>query len=524
LAPNNAKTISCITYNLKKEMKKILSKTFLGIAILIFSLGDTYGQRDEFLYNKGNGDQNNSVLIDNMLYLNQFDHPLPVEQQMLYKYAEARLALESSRSYEMLANFKDFQKHCTENNIKTLGGPMLGNVSTNSVNVWTRTIKPASVEVLVSAEGKEKRFGPLESGYESQLSVVIPLTGLEPGVKYAYKVFVDGEKIETPFETSFHTISDKNEDNTRILFGSCFHRWGLGNEKQSKSMLAREADAFLAIGDIAVQDKLNHVGWHSLDYLARDLYPAWQDLVSKVPVYAAWDDHDYFRNDGWGIPPGYTNEDREKVWEVFRYSWANPYYGFGDDEKGVFFRTRIGAADVILLDHRYFRTKSSFLGEKQMLWLEEQLLDCKGPFIVLSCGTMWSDYVSDGKDSWGQFDPEAREKIFSLIEKNNIQGVLLISGDRHGARGFTIPRPSGFKFYEFEGASLGGRGGPSAKTGLENRLYVVKGEYAFSEFTFDTKKKDPTVTFRLIGEEGNILHELDLKRSELTPANYSPAE
>jgi alkaline phosphatase D len=92
-----------------------------------------------------------------------------------------------------------------------------------------------------------------------------------------------------------------------------------------------------------------------------------------------------------------------------------------------------------------------------MAWLETQLQDCKGPFIVLSSGTMWSDYISDGKDSWGKHDREGRERIFDLIEQNRVPGVLLISGDRHGARGFRIPRRSGFAFYEFEVASLGGK-------------------------------------------------------------------
>ncbi len=70
------------------------------------------------------------------------------------------------------------------------------------------------------------------------------------------------------------------------------------------------------------------------------------------------------------------------------------------------------------------------------------MLDCKGPFIVLIHRNIWSDYVTEGKDSWVCDDPEGQEEIRNLIEENNIQGVLLISGDRHGARGFTISRPS----------------------------------------------------------------------------------
>ena len=500
-------------------MKRQYTKFFPGIFILLFSTGNIFGQANNIPYR--DGVQFSPRWIDNLVFLNHFDHELPPEKQALYKWAETRLAGETYKGFASLADYSGLQNHCEENNIKLLGGPMLGNVTSSSVNVWVRTVKPAKVKVMVKTEDKEKKFGPVESTPSSELAAVVPVTGLKPGTKYTYSVWVDGEKLEIPVETTIKTISDRKEDNTRILFGSCYHRWGLGNEKQSRAMIDRNPDAFLAIGDIAAQDRNNSMGWHSLDYLARDLYPAWQNLVAKVPVYAAWDDHDYFDNDRWGIPEGYTNEDRENVWKVFRHAWNNPSYGFGDDEKGIFFRTRIGAADVLLLDHRYFRTKESFLGEKQMQWLEEQLLDCKGPFIILSTGTMWSDYVSNGKDSWGQFDPKGREKIFSLIEKNNIAGVLLISGDRHGARGFTIPRPSGFQFYEFEGGSLGALGGPPInKPEWKNRLYGISGEYAFSEFTFDTSVDDPTVTFRLIGENGNIIHKLKLKRSELTPANY----
>jgi alkaline phosphatase D len=361
----------------------------------------------------------------------------------------------------------------------------------------------------------------VESTPESELSANVRISGLKPNTRYTYEVYVGGQKIAIPDGAYIQTLRDSDKVDTRIVFGSCFHRWGLGNEKQSNTIISRNPHAFLGIGDIAAQDKRNSMGWHSLDYLARDLYPAWQNLVSRVPAYALWDDHDYFDDDMWGTPPGFTTQDKENVWKVFRYAWNNPAYGFGEDGKGVFFRTRIDPCDVIFVDHRYFRKKESFLGEEQMKWLEEQLMDCKGPFIILACGSMWSDYVSGGKDSWGTFDHEAREKILSLIEKNNIGGVLLISGDRHGARGFRIPRPSGFNFYEFEVASLGGiTGPPETMPEWTTQFYGINGKYAFGEFTFNTKLPDPTVTFRLIGEEGNFFHEMILKRSELTPANF----
>jgi len=208
-----------------------------------------------------------------------------------------------------------------------------------------------------------------------------------------------------------------------------------------------------------------------------DKHAAWKKLVATIPVYTTWDDHDYFNDDLFNVPEGYTQKDKEAVCKIFR-------------EKG------------------------NFLGDKQMKWFEKQLLDCKDPFIILSSLTMWSDYVSEGKDSWGVYDPGNREKNFNITEKNKIGGVLLISGDRHGTRGFTIPRPSGFNFYEFETGSLGGRVCPHPiRANWKTQLYGISGEPAFGQFSFDTTLADPEVTFRLIHESGTVYYEIILSRS-----------
>ncbi|OVE79699.1 hypothetical protein BVY01_01740 [bacterium I07] len=455
-----------------------------------------------------------------MKLLNQWGER-PEAVQKLYKAGFRALTADTNASYSELAADPEFQQLCKKQGILHLGGPILGNVTPNGATVWLRTIRPAKVEVRVTSNGVEKSFGPVKSTLETDLTANVPVTGLKPKTNNPYRVLVDGKPVKIPENASINTLPDDTQPaKIRIAFGTCFHRWGLGNQNQSETIRGRKPAVMLLGGDIGVQDRNNHVGLHRADYLLRDFFPAWQNLAAEVPVYVTWDDHDYFDNDLWGIPPGFTRNDQQAVREVFLHAWNNPSYGFEDERGGIFFRTRIGPCDVIMTDERYFRTgeKGSFLGEDQMMWLEAQLLDCKGPFIILSNGTMWSDYVSRGKDSWGRFDPEGRERIFKLIEKNRIGGVLLISGDRHGARGFRILRPSGFNFYEFEAGSLGGRTGPPpTKPEWDTQFYGVSGKYAFGEFTIDATIPDPEVTFRLIGDDGNIIHELKLTRSQLTP-------
>jgi len=462
--------------------------------------------------------------INGLTLLNLWgDRPKPVQQ--LYTLIDSVLSADGKASYADVCRAEAVQAFCKEHSVLHLGGPMLGCITETSVKLWLRTVRPAKVEVRVTVNGSARTFGPVLSTEASDLVSIVTVTGLKPGVSYPYKVLVDGRPIPVPKHAAITTVP--NTKRLRLAFGTCAHRWGLGNQKQADLIRRRKPVALLTYGDVAAQDKRNHLGRYRSDYQVRDLYPAWQSLSSTIPVYATWDDHDYFDNDKAGVPRGYRNADRLGIRRAFSQAWNNPSYGFNDERGGVFLRTRFGPCDVIMLDNRYFRTgqERGFLGNDQTEWLKQQLLDCKGPFIIISCGTMWTDHVSKGKDSWGKFDPAGREQLFRFIEDHRIPGVLLLSGDRHGACGFRIARPSGHTFYEFEAGSLGGRTGPAGKAKRHpDALYSFDGKYAFGEFTFDATLDDPEVQFRLIHEDGETLYELMLKRSELTPPAAKSSE
>ncbi len=410
-----------------------------------------------------------------------------------------------------------------------LGGPLLGCITPDSVKIWIRTTKPAEVDVQIEEEGKRRTFGPVRSTLESDLTAIVAVTGLKPGTSTKYSVRVDGKEIPLSSYAMIVTPPAGGEAETRIAFGTCPHRKGLGNPEQAEQILKFKPHAMLIYGDIAVQDRGRHVGLHRADYALREFHPAWKDLASRVPFSASWDDHDYCNNDGFGINSNFTDADRRQVRKVFAQAWNNPYYGMGDEGGGIFTHTRVGCCDVIMTDNRYFREKvekgsagkkNGFLGPQQMEWLKKTLLACKGPFIIVTCGTMWDDVAAKGKDSWGIYDPEGREEIYKFIEKNKIPGVLFLSGDRHGARIFRIPRPAaGHEFYEFEVATLGGLRSITAATNPEwkTQLFGQMSMYAHGQFTFDLSGDDPTVTHRLIQSDGQTLFELVLKRSQLTP-------
>ncbi len=408
------------------------------------------------------------------------------------------------------------QKH----NISLMGGPMLGNLKEDEIILWLRPSAAGSIVVKVSEmnDSVEKTYikDITEPGVEQRLK----LDGLSSNSYYIYSIYSENQEIA---EGSFRTAPAHDEKSIfRLVFGSCFHKIGLHNPNLASQILKRKPHAMMLLGDIAVDDRENDFNMHRSDYLLRDVSGPWQRLAANIPLYTSWDDHDYLNNDLSGIPDGFTEADREMLRKLWRQNWNNPE----DDREGIFFNTRAGPVELIMLDTRSCRNPEergkygSYLGMEQLNWLKDILKKSAAPFKIISSGTMWSDYISNGKDSWGTWDTLAREEVFSLIETENIPGVLLISGDRHGARGFTIPRSSGFKIYEFEAASLGGVPGPDAMADdPANQLFGYHGTdlKAFGEFTFDTEGDEPLCIFRLIDESGTVLEEYSLKYSQLTP-------
>jgi len=436
-------------------------------------------------------------------------------------YLEARTVFTENKN----ADFTDItileaaQKH----GLPLMGGPLLGVLSEDGVIVWLR---PATADPLVvkvtNPDGSDERsfkMKNIEPGVEQQ----IVLDGLTPKTNYKYMVYIKNQVVAAGGFTTAPTTDKTSE--FRVAFGSCFHKIGLHNPNLINQILKREPGAMMLLGDIAVDDRENRINMHRSDYLLRDLSKPWQELAANVPLYAAWDDHDYFNNDLSGIPEGFTEKDREAVRTVYSQNWNNPE----NEREGTYFNTRTGPVELIMLDTRSLRENSkrreygSYLGTEQLNWLKATLKKSDAPFKIISSGTMWSDYISNGKDSWGTWDTQAREEIFSFIEKENIPGVLLISGDRHGARGFTIPRPSGFAFYEFEAATLGGVPGPVAMAKDSSHQlfgYIGKDLIAFGEFTFDTRGDELSVVFRLIDQFGNVMEEHTISYGELIPGEY----
>ena len=410
----------------------------------------------------------------------------------------------------------DLAEICRKSNRWKLGGPMLGNVTSTSVAVWMNVPKPIAVQVVVSQEGSGA-----SKTFESEAAETIfsmQCEGLLPDTAYTYQVSnaMDKNLGEGRFVTA---PAKQTEEPWRISFGGDFHKIGMYRPELMQTVQERGSRAMILIGDSAVDGRKTNFGLINTDYMLRNLSPPLQKLSSHVPVYAMWDDHDYWGNDTSGDrTQGNKPIDVDGLRKSWQTNWNNPDRDI--DRKGTYFQTTIGPLVYVALDTRSCRVheqrgkRNSFLGEEQMDWLKQQIKQSTSPYLLISSGTMWSDYISGGKDSWGTWDKEARKEIFELIDAKEDCQVILISGDRHGARAFAIPRPGNKKIYELEVGTLGGAPGPSAfGSNKEDQLFGYPGRsWSVGELTFGKKDGQPTVVFRLINERGKILETVPLEK------------
>ena len=176
--------------------------------------------------------------------------------------------------------------------------------------------------------------------------------------------------------------------------------------------------------------------------------PEWKNLVSKTSMHAIYDDHDFGLDDC--IPGSLVDQPvwKKSVLKNFTQNWNNPAVGGGPQNPGCWQSFTLGKVQVILLDCRYYRdrTKKSMLGPVQKNGSGKLCFNRMRPLNYAS-SVPFSEGIKPGsKDPWDGY-PEEREEIFSLIEKERVEGVLLIAADRHRIDLRKIERPKGYDFW-----------------------------------------------------------------------------
>ncbi len=404
-----------------------------------------------------------------------------------------------------------FVKLIEKHDLKLFNGPMIGDVQPTSCLFWLRTAGPAMAKIHVGPRSSET----ITTTAENDFTTVMKVDGLKPFHDYTYIVEIDGKKIQRD-TFRFRTAPQPGQKvQFDVTFGSGA-RYVPKHEYAWANMSASRPIAYLGLGDNVYIDVVNRRGAQRLFYYRRNLSPAFSRLIAGTSMYAVWDDHDMAMNDSSG-GPGLDAPWKLPNWKVFAQNWNNPHYGDAPTTPGTWHSFSIGDVDFFMTDGRFYRDKKSLtmLGPDQKAWLLKGLADAKGKFKVIASGTMWADGADkDGKDSWaGKWARDERDQIFDWINDKKIDGVILLSGDRHRSDIWKIDRPGGYPLYEFVSAKVTNE--HTHKT-FDNAVWSYNEGNFWGQLSFDFQADDPVMTFKCVDISGKVVKEFPLKQSELS--------
>jgi len=434
---------------------------------------------------------------------------------------------------EPLTKSEGFQTLAKKHGKPLLHGPMVS-VTDTQARCWLRTAEAMQVGWRIYEVTRKdtpatfQKASLAKTNRKNDFTTILSIEGLKPDTLYEY--VLGTTRNATAFTGRFKTFSSQGRPaEFTIGFGG-----GAGYTPQYERMWntvrSQNLTAFLFLGDNVYIDDPTRQAVQQYCYYRRQSRPEFRRFVAGTPIYAIWDDHDFTTDDGWGGPEIHEPAWKIPVWRTFRNNWANPYYGGGAKQPGCWFDVSIADVDFFMLDGRYYRVKGrrqgvdienpSMLGQAQKQWLFDKLRRSKATFKVLVSPVPWASGAKPGKggmDTWEGFHEE-RAEIFSFLAKHRIEGVLLLSADRHRSDVWKIEREHGYPLYEFESSRL-----TNIHTHpiMPGSLFGYNKTCSFGLLTFDTTLADPTVTYKVVTIDNDVVHSLTLSKSQLTHGENS---
>ncbi|TMP67513.1 metallophosphatase [Pseudoalteromonas sp. S1609] len=324
---------------------------------------------------------------------------------------------------------------------------------------------------------------------------------------------------------------------SKILFGSCGHQdkdipiFNAINKEQS--------DLFIFLGDNIYGDT-NDMAVLKNKYQRLGAKPGFKALRAKTPIIAMWDDHDYGQNDA-----GKEYPHKEASRQIMLDFWQEPAnskrrtradgiytsYMYGEGEQTV---------QVIMPDLRFNRdtlnsvseleyyTKrklnnqgpysptevkgASMLGEAQWQWLEAELKKPAAIKLIASSLQLLPDFT--GWESWANF-PEDRNRLFALIKKHQVNGVIIISGDTHWGEISRYQHNLDYPLIEMTSSGLTEKWKDVSPN--QHRVGDYTHNVNYGDLSIDWQQVDPAISLKLKGIEGQVIMQSDFSLSSISP-------
>jgi phosphodiesterase/alkaline phosphatase D-like protein len=302
-----------------------------------------------------------------------------------------------------------------------------GAVTTTSATVNARLNADGQVRLVVSRRrdmsGAAVSRARLTNDGLGERIVSFDVRDLQPDTRYFYALQFDGTLDRNRIGT-FRTFPTGRRS-FEIAFSGCAR---VGSNGAVFDTIRREHPLmFFALGDFFYANIDENAPGRFLDQYDRALEsPAQGALYRSTPIAYIWDDHDFG-----GDSANASSESRPAA--VWSYRKAVPHYPLPAGPKGSIEQAfTIGRVRFIVMDTRSNRTDRTMLGERQLRWVEDELLAARDShrLTVLVSSVPWIERADPGADGWGAY-PAERAHLSRFIARNRIDRLLMLAGDGH---------------------------------------------------------------------------------------------
>jgi alkaline phosphatase D len=262
----------------------------------------------------------------------------------------------------------------------------------------------------------------------------------------------------------------------KILFGSCLHQdkpqpiWQAMNQEQ--------ADLFVLLGDNVYGDT-EDMNQLKAKYAKQWSKPGMQIMLANTPTIGIWDDHDFGENDAGAAYPQ-KEASRQIMLDYFNVPKESLRRTQVD---GIYTSHILTQANIkvqiILPDLRWNRSplesvgrlkyilnkapnhlgpylpskdeSTTMLGETQWQWLEQQLQQPADVRILATSLQFLAEF--SGWESWANL-PHERARFLALLDKYQIDNLVIVSGDTHWSELSQITRKNAQSLWEMTASGL----------------------------------------------------------------------
>lgn len=384
-------------------------------------------------------------------------------------------------------------------------GPILGDVTDQSVAVWIRADRPTPWRVSVwpdkQAKNKVVVEGP-EPTKESDFTATLRLDTLSPATTYRYEVElgVAGKGAVKLPESSFHTLAAPGTaGKLRIAVGARISSDG------PQPILAQIADVkpdiLMLLGDqiFAGNLKANFPAYAN-KYAHNWNIAELEALMQTVPTYMMWDDQDIKQHYFVG-----SSENRyapaRLAYDLYVQGHNPPAVRDGE----LHYQFQAGDVSIFVLDTRSHREDpddndgphKTMLGEAQKADLARFLKCSPGKIKVVATPATFSNQV--GRGSWRDYEGE-RQQIIRFIESEKVDNLIMLSADRAWSA-LLAHNHKHTSFYELMATPLSKELRTAPKKAAKGIVASDDDNHVFGVVDIDTSVQPATIAFTLCAKD-----------------------